>query len=276
MKMMNKLSCRLEVLPGQSLRQKLECAREFGFDAVAFSGRYRHLFANALLKIRLAPVEYSSLSLGFEGSLLSPSRAARKKCRQSLLALFDFCGEAGIPTLNMPPVLNQDNLKRIVDAGKYDSLKERLDALLLDQLPEIGDQARRRGVVLALEPVNRYESDYLHTIGHAARLCRKVNHPHLGVTADFFHMQMEELSVPGALSSARACLKLVHAAENNRMEPGPGSMDFEPGFKTLHRIGYTGFIEVECRNLSGPPQAALPNSARYLRRLLWRARRGKG
>jgi sugar phosphate isomerase/epimerase len=189
-----------------------------------------------------------------------------------LLNLFDLCAELGVRIFNMPPCLIQDNPGRITAPGESNSVRERLDMLLLEQLPAIGDEAHKRGVDLLIEPVNQYESDYLNSIEHAGRLCRKMNHPAIGLTADFFHMQIEELHMDEAIHRASAPstsgyvpLRHVHVAENTRVEPGPGSLDFRPGFGALKDIGYPGWIELECRRLSGPATEVLPKSVDYLR-----------
>ena len=146
-------------------------------------------------------------------------------------------------------------------------------ALICSELKpsRVGDQAQKRGLIFLLEPVNRYESEYLNTVPHAAKLCKTLNHDHIGLTCDFFHMQIEELSIPQSLSGAGRWIKHVHVAENTRVEPGPGSLNFTPGFQTLKEMKYGGFIELECRKLSGPPEKVLPKSVEYFRRLWKRA-----
>lgn len=284
------ISCRLELLPGRRVIDQLHAARHFGFDGVALPGRFLGHWLQPLRDCRAdSPLPFAGLSLGFTGSLLSPHSAARRGCHESLLRLLDLAAELAAGWINMPPCLIQDNPGRITEAGGFASLDERLDALLLEQLPALGDAARERGVQLLLEPVNRYESDYLNTIEHAARLCGELNHPAIGCTADFFHMQLEELHPADALRAAggapclspgeagdlarrrecRPSIRHVHVAENTRVEPGPGSLDLRPGFCALKELGYTGWIEIECRRLSGRPEEVLPRSAAYLRRL-WR------
>jgi sugar phosphate isomerase/epimerase len=262
-----RLSCRLEVLPGDTVRERLNLAAVYGFDAVSVPGRYLDEFREPLLACKgNSPLPLAALSLGFEGSLLSPHAAERTRCRESLLRLFDLCAELDIPAFNMPPVLIQDNPERISAADGFSSVQERLDAMLLGQLPELGDEARKRGVQLLLEPVNRSESEYLNRVGHAADLCRRLAHPNIGLTADFYHMHTEEADIPRALREAGPHLKLVHVAEAvARTEPGSGSMDFRPGFAALKQMGYGGFLEVECRTLSGPPDEVLPAAVGYLR-----------
>jgi len=263
-----KISCRLEVLPGERVIDKLTSAKVFGFDAVSLPGRFLDSYLDELRDcLGDSPLPLASMSLGFSGSLLSPHENIRKRCRDSFMKLFDICAELGVGCVNAPPVLIQDNPDRITEAGTYGSVTEAQDALLLEQLPALGDQAQKRGLLFLLEPVNQYESEYLNTVPHAAKLCETLDHDYIGITCDFFHMQIEELSIPQSLSRAGKWIKHVHVAENTRVEPGPGSLNFTPGFQTLKEIRYNRIIELEPRKLSGPAEKVLPKSVEYLRRL---------
>jgi sugar phosphate isomerase/epimerase len=263
-----KISCRLEVLPGERVIDKLTNAKAYGFNAVSLPGRFLNSYLDELRDcLSDSPLPLASMSLGFSGSLLSPRKDVREQCRDSLLKLFDICAELAVNCVNVPPVLIQDNPNRITDAGAYGSVTEAQDALLTEQLPALGDQAQKRGLILLLEPVNQYESEYLNTVPHAAKLCETLNHDYIGITCDFFHMQLEELSIPQSLSQAGKWIKHVHVAENTRVEPGPGSLNFTPGFRALKKIGYNRIIEIEPRTLSGRAEKVLPKSVDYLRRL---------
>lgn len=255
-----KLSIRLEVLPGDGVAAQIANAARFGFDAIALPGRFKDRWLTELRAcIADSPLPMASISLGFRHSLLSPDPTRRADCRDSLVELLDLCAEFGAKLLNVPPCLIQDNADRVTDRATC-------EALLLEQLPTVGDAARDRGVLFLLEPVNKYESDYLNSIEPAAELTRRLGHSHVACTADFFHMQMEELHTEGALRRAGDQVRHVHVAENTRVEPGPGSLDFRPGFKALKDVGYNGLIEVECRWLSGVAEDVLPRAADYLRK----------
>ena len=256
-----RLSCRLELLPGATFLAKLHKAKAFGFDAVALPGRFLENFRTDLREAssRL-PLPLSSISLGFEGSLVSGSPSRRTECRESLLALFEWCREQDIPTLNMPPALAQDNEHALAPP-------EERDALLAEQLHLLAEAAARNGVTLLLEPVNRYESAYLNTLEHAVALCERVGHDALGVTADLFHMQLEERSTPEAIRRAGPWLKCLHVADNTRLEPGSGSLAFGPAFAALQSVGYHRMVELESRALSGSPECVLPASVAFLRRM---------
>lgn len=261
------------MLPGDSVIDQIHRASDFGFDGIALPGRFKSRWEAPLReRFKDSPLPIVAISLGFEGSLLSPSAEERLKCRDSLLKMFDICAEFGATIFNMPPGLIQDNPKRIRDRGEFKSVTERLDSLLLEQLPAIGDEAHKRGVDLLIEPVNQYESEYLNSIEAAAGLCRKIDHLAIGFTSDFFHMQLQELHMEKAIHRAGTPtgagylpLRHVHVAENTRVEPGPGSLNFQPGFHALKEIGYQGWVELECRRLSGPATEVLPKSVEYLR-----------
>jgi len=256
-----RLTIRLEVLPGDSVKQRVELAARCGFNGIAFPGRFRKEFGKEglALKNELAlPIE--TVSLGFEGSLCSPDPESRALCFRTLIELFDFTAALGAKSINMPPILKQDGVARF----PADAVEEQ-DKLLIDQLPLVGDEAAKRGLQLLIEPVNRSESDYLNTVIHAAEICKKVNHPAIGLTPDFFHMQKEEDSIAASLTIAGDVIRHIHTAEHNRVEPGPGTLDFKPGFRVLKSIQYPGLVEVECRALSGEAEEVLPRSAAYLR-----------
>ena len=262
------LSIRLEVLPGKTVEEKFAKAAQFGFDAVELPGRYLSEYKEELLSSRnQLALPISSISLGFRGSLVGSDPEVRRHCREDIKELLSLCSTLGARGLVMPPVLSMDNVETTASDG-HSTSREDKDALLLEELPELADFARANDVLLMLEPVNRFETNYMTSLRHATDICKKINRNEIGITADFFHMQIEELDPAASILTARKWLSHIHVAENTRVEPGPGSLDFSSGFKALHKIEYEGFIVVECRSLSGPAEIVLPSSAEYLRRLI--------
>lgn len=244
------------------MRERIEAATRFGFDGISLPGRELNGWRNEALKIRgerLLP--FMELSLGNTGTLLADDEAGRRDCVESLSELFRLCAELGVRRFNLPPCLLQDHPSMCRGRTRAE-----LDRRLISALPPVLEAAERHGVTLLLEPVNRYESDYLNSLSHAAELCAAVNHSALRFTADFFHLQLEELNVARALQETLSWLGHVHVAENTRVEPGPGLLDFKPGFAVLKDAGYSGWVTVECRALSGPADEVLPASVTYLKR----------
>lgn len=111
------------------------------------------------------------------------------------------------------------------------------------------DYAGDRGVFLAIEPLNRYESYLVNTVQQALCMADEIAHPAVGVMADTFHMNIEEDNIASAILNAGARLKHVHAADSNRGPAGAGHIDFSAVLHALKDIRYSGEIVMEyvCR-----------------------------
>jgi sugar phosphate isomerase/epimerase len=142
----------------------------------------------------------------------------------------------------------------------------------LEGLGPVLDAAASAGVRLIIEPVNRYESDFLATVEDTLAVIDRAGAPHLGVLADTFHMNIEEPSIEDALVAAGPRLWHVHTADSNRWAPGYGHLDFRAIVDTLRRVGYAGFLSAEILPKPDPDEAA----ARMLQTLRPLAGRGVG
>ena len=118
-------------------------------------------------------------------------------------------------------------------------------ARCVDGLRAAGDHAGAAGVTLAVEPLNRFESDVLCTTAQAIELLDAVDHPAVGMMLDTFHMHMEEASIAEAIRAAAARLVHFQANENHRGFPGTGSTDWISVFRALREIGYRGPVSLE-------------------------------
>ena len=113
-------------------------------------------------------------------------------------------------------------------------------------LKEVYDLAREpRGVRLALEPLNRFETYFLNGRGGQAMALAEAVGPNCGVCLDVFHMNIEEKDMHAALRASKSRLVDVHVAENNRLAPGMGSVDWKAFVETLKDIGYDGALTME-------------------------------
>jgi len=112
-------------------------------------------------------------------------------------------------------------------------------------LKEAGDHAAGLGVVLAVEPLNRFESDVLCTTQQAIELLDAVDHPAVQLMLDTFHMHMEEASIAEAIRLGGKRIVHFQANENHRGFPGTGATDWVAVFRALHEIGYRGPVSLE-------------------------------
>jgi len=129
-------------------------------------------------------------------------------------------------------------------------------ARFLEGISPVLDAAASAGVRLVIEPINRYETDFLVTVEETLEVIGASGAPHLGVLADTFHMNIEEVTIEGALVAAGPRLWHVHAADSNRWAPGFGHLDFPAVVGALRRCCYAGFLSAEILPRPDPEEAA--------------------
>jgi D-psicose/D-tagatose/L-ribulose 3-epimerase len=125
-----------------------------------------------------------------------------------------------------------------------DERKKDLD-LLVGELKELSAYAHERGVVLCVEPLNRFETSFLNLASQAIEVVDRVDHPGCGLLLDTFHMNIEEQSIGAAIRAAGARLKHLHACENDRGAPGSGHVPWQEVADACRAIKYTGPAVIE-------------------------------
>ena len=108
-----------------------------------------------------------------------------------------------------------------------------------------GAMASEHGVTLAIEPLNRFETDLVNTADQLARLLRDVDHPAVKGHLDTFHMNIEEKDVGAAVRAIGPQLVYVDASESDRGTPGTGQVDWDGLAEALREIGYAGDCVIE-------------------------------
>jgi sugar phosphate isomerase/epimerase len=139
-------------------------------------------------------------------------------------------------------------------------------AYLTGALQECAAAAAPQGVRLALEPLNRYETDLIHTVADGLDLIERVGADNVGLLLDTFHMNIEE---PVIEDSIRACAGRIfhfHVADSNRWYPGAGHLDFKSILEALFATGYQGFVSGEFMPLPDADTSAERGIA-YLRQI---------
>lgn len=118
-------------------------------------------------------------------------------------------------------------------------------AYLVEALQECSAAAAPHGVRYALEPLNRYETDLIHTVQDGLDLIERVGADNFGLLLDTFHMNIEEPSLEESIRLCGPRIFHFHVADSNRWYPGAGHIDFERVLKTLFETGYQGFVSGE-------------------------------
>jgi D-psicose/D-tagatose/L-ribulose 3-epimerase len=112
-------------------------------------------------------------------------------------------------------------------------------------LKRLGPIAGDHGVKLAVEPLNRFETDMVNTAAQAISIVDEVGHPNVGVHLDTFHMNIEEESAYEAIKATGKRLYHVHASESHRGTPGKGTAQWDDLARGLKDVGYSGPVVIE-------------------------------
>lgn len=250
------------IVPGDTLEERLTNLEAWGYQGIQLQRRSLELGLPAIQRaLANSPVELCIFGGG--GGLLAADeqvrRAAVEKIKQGLheAAELGAVGSIVVP-VRVPEIAPPDPPK---------TLYELQCEILIEELAEIAPTAEETGAAVILEPLNRYESRFLNRLDQAADICRAVGSPGIKLMADFFHMNIEEIDIGQAIEDAAEHIGYVHLADSNRYQPGAGHLDFRPGLAALKRIGYDGFMTLECRILGEDRGKALIESARMIRDL---------
>jgi D-psicose/D-tagatose/L-ribulose 3-epimerase len=107
------------------------------------------------------------------------------------------------------------------------------------------EHARKAGVTLAVEFLNRFEAYFLTTMDGVAEHVKSVGMPNFKAMFDTFHANIEEADPAASLRAHRPIITHVHISENNRGVPGRGHNDWKGIFKALRSTGYDNWLTIE-------------------------------
>ncbi len=131
-----------------------------------------------------------------------------------------------------------------------------IEKRFIDVVRELCEYARPRNVTIVLEPINRYESDFINTVDEGVRFVKAIGAPNLGLLPDVFHMNIEEADIGAQIRNNMDYIRYVHVADSNRLAPGQGHLDFNDIFCSLQQSGYNGWVSAEILPRPDPEKAA--------------------
>lgn len=117
-------------------------------------------------------------------------------------------------------------------------------AWAVESMKEVYDFAEKSGVLIGIEPINRFETYFINR-GDQALALAEATGPRCGVCLDVFHMNIEEEDTFDMIVRAKDRLVGFHVADNNRMAPGMGDFDWPRIVSTLKEVGFDGALSVE-------------------------------
>lgn len=116
----------------------------------------------------------------------------------------------------------------------------------IENLIKVSKFAEDRGIIVGLEPLNRFETDMVNTAEQAILLVKEVDSPNIKIQLDTFHCNIEEKSIPDTIRKVgKDLLCHIQGNESDRGTPGTGNVDWAGIKEALSEIGYDKAVVIE-------------------------------
>ncbi len=217
--------------------------KRWGFETVEIPLEQPGDIDAPLVKKRL---EDAGLTCGSMCACLGPDRDLRGTPRQQqtalkyITALLDKAADLGCPSI-IGPVYSAVGRADAVERGEY----QRQWKLVVKHLRTLAREAQQRGVQICLEPLNRFETDFINTCDQALKMLKDVDNPALKLMLDTFHMNIEEKNQAEAIRRAGKQLAHFHACGCDRGTPGCDHIDWKGIAQALRDINFQGDVVIE-------------------------------
>lgn len=217
--------------------------KSWGFDSVEIAIEHQSHVDPAHLRSEL---DRNGLVSGTLCGAFGPGRDLRGTLEEQETSLdyihwlIDAMGVLGSHTLVGP-------MYSAVGRAEFVPPKERKAqwSLVVKHLKKLCKYAEKKKKLLALEPLNRFETDFINTCDQAIQIIKDVDSPALTIHLDTFHMNIEEKDPAGAIRKAGKLLGHLHACGSDRGTPGNDHTDWKSIAAALKKIGYKKDVVIE-------------------------------
>ena len=263
---MYRIAAAEKTLTGETLEQRFQHALSLGFDGIEVQAQDEGRFVARtaeLVSARKSGVHISSAVVAMPWFIgdFDPQRSNRAV--EEMAQILPVLGKAGAVGLVAPNSFGVFSRKLPPYTVPQDLQKCR--ERLVAGLRTLGSIAEAEGVLVLLEPLNRYEDYLINTLADGASIVAEVASPGVALTADTYHMSVEETRTGDAIRANAELIGHVQLGDSNRLEPGNGHYDWVDTLDALLDIGFDGWLAMEC-GLSGTADDVLPGVARLLKR----------
>ena len=221
----------------------LKKIREIGFDGVEVSYENRGDVDFPRVK---AAIEENGLECSSICGAFGPGRDIRGKKEEQATGMqyIKDCIDAAV---GLGTDIFAGPFYSMVGRANMEPESERLEQwkTVVRNTKEVCKYAEDHGVYICLEPLNRFETDFINICEDALRMVEEVQSPMLKIHLDTFHMNIEEKSPALAILNSGDLLYHVHTCENDRGAPGTGNIGWKAIRDALTAVGYDRYLVIE-------------------------------
>lgn len=237
----------------EELQTIFDKLKRWGYSGIELTGEPRRYSTKEVKKL-CADHDLEVLSIAGiypwptkERDLSNPDPQVRGKAVDYLHRCCDFAAELGAPLVIVVP----SAVGKTTPAGDPQGEDEWGQAVeiewkyAIDSVSQAIPHAKVTGVLLAIEPINRYETFLVNTAEEGLRFISEVDSDMVKLHLDSFHMNIEESNLVEAIRKSKDLLVNFHIADSNRQAVGRGHIDFRAVIEALYAIDYRGALALE-------------------------------
>jgi D-psicose/D-tagatose/L-ribulose 3-epimerase len=172
----------------------------------------------------------------------SDDPAIRESGIQYMKDMTDFCVKIGVSVIAGPAYSAVGKARQQTP----DEIKKKWE-YGVENMKICADYAGEKGVKIAIEPLNRFETDFINTVEQGLEYISKIGRGNVGFLLDSFHMNIEENNIAKAIRLAGTQSKIFdfHACANDRGTPGKDNFDWAAIRDALRDVGYDDYLLIE-------------------------------
>ena len=230
-------------LTDENIGELLTRISDWGFESVElpleFAGAISDDVASRVLaETGLTPYIIGAMAPGRDLVCAEPDavRATQDYPRE----LLRFASVVGAPIVAGPLYSAVGRVWRMDEAERAAAYAE-----LRENLAPVVEYAASVGVVVGIEPINRYETSLINTVEQALEALGPLLGPNLGIALDTYHMNIEQRSSIEAVRTAGSHVVHVQVCGNDRGAPGSDQTPWVPLLAALDEVGYEGPLNIE-------------------------------
>lgn len=218
--------------------------KEMGFDIIEVAVEKKELIDWGKLKeiVKETGLQITvSGAFGPERDISSHDPAIRANGLKYITDCIEIAHDMGSPIFG-GPIYSAVGKTRFTT----DEQKKRERAWCIENLLKVGKAAEDHGIIVGLEPLNRFETDMVNTAEQGISLVKEVDSPNIRIQLDTFHCNIEEKNIPDTIRKVgKDLLCHIQANESDRGTPGTGNLDWIGIKDALTEIGYDKAIIIE-------------------------------
>jgi D-psicose/D-tagatose/L-ribulose 3-epimerase len=217
--------------------------KQMGYEAIEITFEEPGAFDTALARSAASDSGLALLlsgAFGEERDVSHEDPEVRRTAVDFIKQGIDVAAELGSPYLAGPMYSAVGKARPLSRAGRTQQWR-----WAVESLHDAALYAQAQHIRLAIEPLNRYETDMINTVDQGLQLCKDIGLESAGLMLDTYHMNIEEKNIPQAIRAAGSKIVNFQASENDRGTPGTGHVPWQEVILALRELNYTGAIVIE-------------------------------